>query len=135
MGTRSPVKFDKIIPEFVLPLCPASVSRNVQLRKHASSSVLHSSIDKSGTEVCQNSLDQDLTYDKSSCLTTVRVEKDEQVFFRQKFGGVTCDVLSRVTLCLRTSEVNQVSSWDIGAWIWQTGFGRQENGQPHGPSP
>ena len=97
IGTDSPIKFDAVVSNigggynpatgvFAAPVSGLYVFY-AQLMKHAASPTIHWAIDKSGTVLCMNSLDSpNNLYDKSSCLTTTRLQKGEQVFVRRNDG-------------------------------------------------
>ena len=59
----------------------------VQLMKHYNDHITHFVIEKAGVEICENSLDDSLTYDKSSCMTTVHAKQGEEVFVRLTRGS------------------------------------------------
>lgn len=97
MGTDSPLKFDAVVNNiggaynsatgvFTAPVSGLYVLY-AKLMKHGNTPTIHWALDKSGTILCMNALDApNNLYDKSSCLSTARLQKGEQVFVRRTDG-------------------------------------------------
>ncbi|KAK7098899.1 cerebellin-3-like [Littorina saxatilis] len=101
VGDSSPIRFDAVVINvgggynpatgvFTAPVSGVYVVY-AQLMIHSNLLSISWVLDKSGTVLCMNRLEQASTYDTSSCLATTRLHKGEQVFVGRHSGDQTLE--------------------------------------------